>query len=205
MGNYNGSDVAVQNYGFVVIHGLMTCVFFRKMTRTYRNNKNLSTSDLCCYPQFNQEDPAANRAEYDAQKEEDTIALCHPILTYYLRIISLTWFVVFVGCLMGVLVPTVQFMQDPAYYENSNNTTYIAQLACMVTQLLVLMVLTCWFLPYYNKPNGRGMTKVVARYATEIQEWDVQYPTHVLANNPASWNGTRNTTTRPGRTTTCCC
>mmetsp|Transcript_52072 Transcript_52072/g.58174 ORF Transcript_52072/g.58174 Transcript_52072/m.58174 type:complete len:354 (-) Transcript_52072:375-1436(-) len=211
---YNGRDVAVQNYGVVVIHGLLTCVFVRKMTRTFRRDvtHTASTADfVCCYPQFNKEDPAANRDEYEAQKEAEAIALSHPILNYYLRILSLMWCVVFIGCFLGVLVPTVQFMQGEEgtgniqYYENSNNATYIAQLVCMGTQLLVVMFLTCGFLPYYNTPNGRGMTKVVERYKTEIQEWNVHYPTHVLANNPASWNGTRNTTTRPGRTTTCCC
>eukprot|EP00751_Fragilariopsis_kerguelensis_P016482 CAMPEP_0170846798 /NCGR_PEP_ID=MMETSP0734-20130129/8368_1 /TAXON_ID=186038 /ORGANISM="Fragilariopsis kerguelensis, Strain L26-C5" /LENGTH=333 /DNA_ID=CAMNT_0011215827 /DNA_START=96 /DNA_END=1095 /DNA_ORIENTATION=+ len=146
---YNGRDVAVQNYGVVVIHGL---------------------------PQFNKEDPAANRDDYEAQKEAEAIALSHPILNQYLRILSLTWCVVFIGCFLGVLVPTVQFMLGDEegtiqYYENSNNATYIAQLVCMGTQLLVVMFLTCGFLPYYNTPNGRGMTKVVERYKTEIQEW----------------------------------
>eukprot|EP00751_Fragilariopsis_kerguelensis_P016108 CAMPEP_0170835210 /NCGR_PEP_ID=MMETSP0734-20130129/1420_1 /TAXON_ID=186038 /ORGANISM="Fragilariopsis kerguelensis, Strain L26-C5" /LENGTH=364 /DNA_ID=CAMNT_0011201931 /DNA_START=96 /DNA_END=1187 /DNA_ORIENTATION=- len=177
---YNGRDVAVQNYGVVVIHGLLTCVFVRKMTRTFRRDvtHTASTADfVCCYPQFNKEDPAANRDEYEAQKEAEAIALSHPILNYYLRILSLMWCVVFIGCFLGVLVPTVQFMQGEEgtgniqYYENSNNATYIAQLVCMGTQLLVVMFLTCGFLPYYNTPNGRGMTKVVERYKTEIQEW----------------------------------
>ena len=245
----------VQNFGYVVLNCGFTVLLLRHLYRTFRStdeatvvaherthralrmvsesitNEDATQTQTTGAGSRRQRALARKERKQNQRKGDKVLALTHPIVQVYTRILYGGWCVLFLCCTILCGIPAITYITDHVHQHqatSTSNTThphdeeyitnrpsYTAQLVTISLQIVTLLLSTCWYqswflhtlVPLLCTTAATTVEESSSSFAVwfslehEIVHWNHLFPSHPLATT-RSWGYTTSTTNTTNTDTT---
>ena len=248
----------VQNFGYVVLNCGFTVILLRHFYRTFRStddatllahqrthralrlvsSERTDTSAEATQTNINTTGAGSRRQRALARKErkqnqrkgDKVLALTHPVVHVYTRILYGGWCVLFLCCTILCGIPAITYITDHVHQHNTatssttthphdeeyitNRPSYTAQLITISLQIVTLLLSTCWYQSWFlhtlvpllcttaaTVEESSSSFWVYFSLEHEIVHWNHLFPSHPLATT-RSWGYITSTTNTTNTDTT---